>query len=238
MRPEKQWEIDAVAMLIIGLSISILAGAGATLILKQSVADLRVTDEKFYSFVISSVFFQGVALALTHVFLRQHGVAWREFLGLFDPGWRRALVLGLITAVAVLPLALGLNALSKLAIERFQPEATLQPTLQVLHIAVTVPRRICMGFTAIIMAPLVEEILFRGIAYKALRERGHPRLALVASSVLFGLIHVNLMTLVPLTVLGIVFALLYERTGNLLAPVAAHSLFNAINFSYFLHAAK
>jgi len=33
-------------------------------------------------------------------------------------------------------------------------------------------------------------------------------------------------------------AILYEKTGALLAPIAAHSIFNAINFSYFIYTAK
>ena len=66
----------------------------------------------------------------------------------------------------------------------------------------------------------------------------HPRLALVLSSILFGLIHVNLMTFVPLTLFAVVLALLYERTGTLLAPMAAHAFFNAINFYLFILTAK
>lgn len=221
-------------MLIIGMCISILAGAGATMLLKQHWPDLQATDQKFYGFLISSVFFQGIALALLHTFLRQHDVTWGEFLGWPDPEWRHAVRLGLLTAVAVLPVALGLNKLSQMAIELFVPEATPQPTLQVLQIAVSLPRRICFAFSAIVLAPLVEELLFRGIAYRVIRDRGYPRLALAVSAVLFGLIHVNLMTFLPLTLFAVVLGVLYERTGTLLAPIAAHALFNAINFFLFL----
>jgi len=208
------------------------------MMLKSQLPELKLTDQRFYSFVISSLFFQGIALALVHTFLRQHEVAWREFLGLQDPGWRRAVLQGFITAVVVVPVALGVNKLCELGLQWFEREVIPQPTLQVLEIAVSVPRRICFGFSAIILAPLVEEILFRGIAYKALRDRGYPRVALAVSSILFGLIHVNLLTFIPLTAFAVVLALLYERTGTLLAPIAAHSLFNAINFSLFLATSK
>lgn len=225
-------------MLIIGISLGLVAGAAATMVLKHQLPNLSAADYKFYSFVISSVFFQGMTLVLVNTFLRQHGVGWREFLGLPDPDMRRAIGLGLVTALVVIPLALGLNELCKRGLEWLQQEVAPQPTLQVLQMAGSIPRRICFGFSAIVLAPIVEEILFRGIAYKALRDRGWPRFALVMSSVLFGLIHVNLMTFLPLTAFAVVLALLYERTGTLLAPMAAHAFFNAVNFTLFLMTAK
>ncbi|HOB32537.1 MAG TPA: CPBP family intramembrane metalloprotease, partial [Verrucomicrobiota bacterium] len=49
-----------------------------------------------------------------------------------------------------------------------------------------------------------------------------------------GVIHANLKTFIPLTVLALVMTLLYERTGNLLAPIATHATFNAVNFIYLI----
>jgi len=43
--------------------------------------------------------------------------------------------------------------------------------------------------------------------------------------------HMNLITFVPLTILALVLTALYERTGNLLAPIATHALFNGMNFT-------
>lgn len=217
-------------MLIIGISISILAGAGATLILKQSLAGLRATEMKFFSFLISSIFFQGVALALTHAFLRQHDVTWREFFGLPNPYWPRVLGLGCFIGLLVVPPALALKAVSEHAVRAVTHDATPQVAMQVLQIAVSLPKQICFAFATIFLAPLVEEILFRGIAYKAIRDRGHPQLALAASAILFGIIHLNAPILIPIIMLGVVLALLYERSGTLLAPITAHATFNAVNF--------
>jgi membrane protease YdiL (CAAX protease family) len=238
VRPEKPWQVELVGMLIIGLSFSILASAGAIGFLKQSIPGLRPDAEKFYSFLISSVFFQGVSIALLHVFLRQHGVRWAEFLGLPHPDWTRAVAIGVLTGIVVVPAALGLKKLSEMALHLFDAEAATQLPLQVLQVAGSVPQRIAFGIGTIVLAPLVEELLFRGVAYKAIRERGYPRLALAFSSLLFGIIHVNVPTLVPLTAFAIVLGLLYERTGTLLAPIAAHAMFNAINFGLFLYSAK
>jgi membrane protease YdiL (CAAX protease family) len=90
------------------------------------------------------------------------------------------------------------------------------------------------GIAAILIAPAAEEILFRGILYPAIKERGWPRTALIGTSLLFGAIHGHLPSFVALSFLGLVFALLYDRTSNLLAPILAHSTFNAVNFFLFI----
>jgi membrane protease YdiL (CAAX protease family) len=109
-----------------------------------------------------------------------------------------------------------------------QPEE--QPSVHALRVAVSWWNRVALGTAAILLAPVAEEILFRGILYPAIKQAGFPRLALWGTSVLFALVHVNLVTFVPLAVLALVLTALYERTNNLLAPITAHAMFNALNF--------
>ncbi len=87
-----------------------------------------------------------------------------------------------------------------------------------------------MGIATILIAPLGEEIIFRGILYPAIKRTGRPQLALWSTALLFGAIHANLASFVPLTLLAVVLVGLYEYTGNLLACFAVHGLFNAVNF--------
>ncbi len=235
MRPATIWNAEAVAMLILGMSLSVFAGALATGVVKDQWPKLPAADQKYYAFILSTLFFQGAALGLTGRFLRQHQMRWREFFGWPDPGWRRAVAIGVLTAMLAVPLANTLNDGCRRFIEWLQrAAATPQPSIQVLQMIATLPRRVWFGLFSIVLAPLAEEILFRGIAYKWLHDCGWPRFALVASSLLFGAVHVNLMTLLPLTIFGGVLALLYKRTGLLIAPVIAHAVFNAINFTWFL----
>ena len=90
--------------------------------------------------------------------------------------------------------------------------------------------RVCLGVTTILLVPLAEELLFRGVIYPTVKQSGYPRLALWGTSLVFGAIHLDLAILVPLTFLAVALTLLYERTNNLLAPITVHSLFNAANF--------
>jgi hypothetical protein len=72
--------------------------------------------------------------------------------------------------------------------------------------------------------------LFRGILYPAIKQAGFPRIALWSTVLLFAAVHLNAVTFLPLAVLALILTALYERTDNLLAPITAHALFNALNF--------
>ncbi len=89
---------------------------------------------------------------------------------------------------------------------------------------------------ALVLAPIGEEIFFRGIIQSALRRLVLPRhdsyrhrwFAILAAGTLFGLAHIsNLRDVLPLAAFGIILGYLYERTGSLYVPILVHMLFNA-----------
>jgi membrane protease YdiL (CAAX protease family) len=85
-----------------------------------------------------------------------------------------------------------------------------------------------------IVAPVCEEILFRGYIFTALRNwRGTMPAALI-TALLFGGVHVGsapVLDLVPLAGLGFGLCLLYRYTGSLYPSIVAHSLNNSLAFS-------
>jgi membrane protease YdiL (CAAX protease family) len=235
VQSEKQWDLEAVLLLGAGLMVSLSAGALANLALLRLFSDLTVSQQKFYGFLIGSVSLQVVGLTLIHFFLRQHALSWMEFLGLKRPGLGRAIALGVAVVVVALPLTLGLNKACEILLTQLAGKAEAQPSMKILEISISLPQRLYFAFTAIVLAPLLEEILFRAILYRGIKQRGHPRLALFGSALLFATIHLSLLTFVPLAVLAIILALLYDKADNLMAPIVAHSLFNAANFILYLY---
>lgn len=83
-----------------------------------------------------------------------------------------------------------------------------------------------MAVAAVIAAPLCEEIVFRGYFYPVLKKFGGVRAATVCSALVFACAHGNLTALLPLFIFGGVLVFLYEKTGSLWAPIAAHFCFN------------
>lgn len=79
---------------------------------------------------------------------------------------------------------------------------------------------------ACVVAPVVEETIFRGFLYPALRQFTDAPFAALFTAVLFGAVHSSLAGLVPLAALGVILVLAYEWSRGLALPIAIHALFN------------
>jgi membrane protease YdiL (CAAX protease family) len=83
---------------------------------------------------------------------------------------------------------------------------------------------------AAVSAPIVEEVFFRGLLYRSLRNRLSVLPAALLAGALFGLVHIAsypLETLPVKAAFGVIACLLYERTGSLLPGIGLHSLVDA-----------
>jgi membrane protease YdiL (CAAX protease family) len=83
--------------------------------------------------------------------------------------------------------------------------------------------------SVVILAPIAEEVFFRGVVFNAWLREGGRRWAFIGSAVLFAAIHLSLVSLLPIFILGLFLAWVYERTGSLLAPIAMHATVNGIS---------
>jgi membrane protease YdiL (CAAX protease family) len=90
---------------------------------------------------------------------------------------------------------------------------------------------------ACVVAPIVEELLFRGFLFNALLRYTPVWLAVVLCGALFGLAHNqpgNLGALAPLAAVGMVLATIYYRSGSLVAAMLAHASFNSLTVATVL----
>lgn len=79
---------------------------------------------------------------------------------------------------------------------------------------------------AVIIAPIAEEILFRGVLYPWLKKFGSQKWALLGNALIFSAFHFHLPSFLPLAMLGLLLALVYEYSGSLAACITFHALFN------------
>jgi len=95
-------------------------------------------------------------------------------------------------------------------------------------------------FGAVVVAPILEEMFFRGLLLPALvKWLGRPGWAVIVSGVLFGLIHAPVQASVaPLTIFGLILAVAYLRSGTLALPILIHGLFNARTVVWILSGAE
>lgn len=82
---------------------------------------------------------------------------------------------------------------------------------------------------AVILAPIAEELVFRGLTFRRMREYTGFWPAALVSAALFGLYHMNLGQGIYAFIFGILLAAVYDRFQNLLAPVLIHFAANALS---------
>ncbi len=146
-------------------------------------------------------------------------------LGLRPPGVRDV-AWGLGGALAMIVVAIATGALQD-AIFHLRADE-----VQVQWLRATRGTMIA-GFVllACVGAPVFEELIFRGFAFNALLRYTPAWLAVLLSSALFGIAHLlpgNAGAIAPLAAGGVVLALVYYRTGSLIASMITHATFNAV----------
>lgn len=85
--------------------------------------------------------------------------------------------------------------------------------------------------TGIIIAPLVEEIFFRGFIYTGLREKYGWIAAALVSAGLFALAHIQPLSMPPIFLMGLIFAYLYQRTESIWPAVIMHFATNTLGLA-------
>jgi len=133
---------------------------------------------------------------------------------------------GLVTFCISVPLLAGLG-LGWLALLDWLHIAYDRQSLVDLFAHAESPRQLALLLTlAVVLAPLTEELVFRAGLFRYFHRRLPRWLALLVPALLFGASHMNLASLPQLVLLGVIFSLAYERTGNIAVPMFAHALFN------------
>lgn len=231
MLPEKTWKTESVLRLMLGVFSSLCVGVLMVGALTHFGAGWTKEQTKLMSMIIITLAFHGAALIWIKLFLRGENTSWSDAFGFRLPGLPRAIGFALLSGILVLPIAWGLQQLSTLLMEAGNLNPKPQQVVQEMQKGNVSPfQQVYLAFVALIAAPVVEEMLFRGILYPTIKQAGHRKLALWGTSILFALTHQNIPAFLPLVFFAMILTLLYEETGNLLAPIIAHSCFNTANF--------
>jgi membrane protease YdiL (CAAX protease family) len=150
-----------------------------------------------------------------------------EWLGLQWSGWR-ALFWLCPLSVACMWGGVGLiqyggymNWIESMGVE------PMQETVKLIRESKDGVLLFCMGSAALLVAPVCEEIVFRGYCYPVLKKYAGARVSLMITSLVFACAHGNLASALPLFLLGGVLVVVYEKTRSIWAPIGVHFCFNA-----------
>ncbi len=94
---------------------------------------------------------------------------------------------------------------------------------------------VALGFSAIIVAPITEEITFRGFLYNVLRQRCGIITGTLVSSLFFSVIHISLVQEPALFLFGCLQCYLFEKTNSIVVPIIFHMCFNALSVCFIIN---
>ena len=172
----------------------------------------------------------GTALATLATAIVAIKLWWRESVWELSVNGKDAVRLtmaGLIAAAALAIFNTAFDSLDKLLL----PEPTLIEEVFRSYARAAVKSNAIAPFMfwMVLLAPVAEELFFRGVIYRVSKEYMPVALAALFSAAIFAMFHVHPRMMLPVFVGGIIFAYLYERTKALLPCMVAHSVVNFIS---------
>jgi membrane protease YdiL (CAAX protease family) len=154
-----------------------------------------------------------------------------RLFGLRRLGFRRVAAAAGAAMVVVLPVVLVVSHWSSGMLTEIWPDMEPQEAVDLFLNSDDPASRLILAVTAVVVAPLVEELIFRGFIYGVLKRFTDGIFAALATSALFAVAHFHLGSALPLMVLALGFTAAYERTGSLLVPMVMHAVFNTITLA-------
>lgn len=161
---------------------------------------------------------------VTAIVIRRASIS--SWLGLHWPAWRLGILLAPASLLFMWIILSGLKIAGYVQWMESLGVETTQETVKLLQQSQDPLIVGLMIFAAVVAAPLCEEIVFRGYLYPVLKKFSGIVPATLCSSLVFAAAHGNLTSLLPLFIFGGVLVFLYEKTGSIWAPIAAHFCFN------------
>jgi len=156
-------------------------------------------------------------------------------LGVSFAGGGTNAIRGLFGYVAIVPLARLAAAGAVYVSDALGHEVPTHPVIEEIGSA-TGSTVVMLVLVAAVVAPIAEEVFFRGFLYATIRDRWGMLPGMVTSALLFAVVHKGLPNQAVTFVMGLLLAAYYERAGSLVVPVVAHALFNGVQLAFVLAA--
>lgn len=179
--------------------------------------------------VVNSLVFQVIIglIVVGYIVLRK--IPLRDFFGWQREPFLRSLGRSAFLVAGIFPLLILLS-------EWLSPSTEAQQnTVKFFRDDATLSGRIWLAVMAVVVAPLVEEIIFRGVLYRIFRTYFGRIAALFFTAALFAAIHGNAPTFIPLMLLAIVLTIGLERSGSLMVCILGHAIFNAVSLLLLIY---
>ena len=157
----------------------------------------------------------------------------RAFLGRRGSAWV-AFKKGLLYGIAAIPPVIVISMCVNTALETLGLETQQQAVFDWLtDDTMSLGIRLFLMASAVLIAPISEELLFRGILFNVLLKKRPFIFAALLSGFYFALVHLHMPTFLPLLALSVAFSAGYAATGSIITPIIMHTLFNLSSLIFY-----
>jgi len=203
--------------------------------MKDPPAEIPVEQAERNLLMMQGVLFHGVGLLLILLLLRKCRIDWSTAFGLQSGGLLRQAGWGMLILIGTMPIILSFNIAAHVVMAWWGVEPQIQDVTRVISGASGWLEKSYFIMLAVILAPVVEEMIFRGLILPALSQIIGVRGALVGTAMLFSLVHgFYLPAFFVFFILSVAFSLAYIYRGSLIVPITMHALFNGLTMSVLI----
>jgi len=182
-----------------------------------------------------TILMHGIIITAVENLRRKHKLSYKECFSTPQLSLPVALKHALLFYIALIPPIIFVAAAANGILSHFNVPLESQQILKIFS-ETTTPlwMRSTTILLAVVMAPIIEETIFRGIALPIAIKHTSPIMAIFATSAIFALIHGNLQAIAPLFILATGLAVAYIYTRSLIVPIAMHAIFNTASLILYI----
>lgn len=212
--PEVPWTLPDVTWAV-ALSIGIVL---ALAFVENVAQDQGLGVDPSWTVVFGTIL---LLIPVWYFAIHKHRASWAD-LGLrrFHPG-------AVAAGCGLMLLSLLFNIIYAAFLSLFNLQ--IQPDFDLIFASSSFPWLLFLG--GAIIAPFVEEVFFRGFVFSGLSQRWEWKRAMLGSAVLFAIAHILPTSILPIFILGIIFAFLYRLSGSIWPAILMHMLTNTLALS-------
>lgn len=225
--PKVGWSIwDALKVIILfiffGYIISIIEGVILSPIFPSMKANERIVsiaNTTIMDFIAMSMVFYFAILRYKNK-IRDLGLSLKNFF--------KNIYYGLLGYISVIPVLVATLIITVLFLDLIKYRPTPQPILEIFLEEEKEGVLTYLSLFVAVAGPVMEEIFFRGFLYNAIKKETGIKSAIFISAILFSFLHAHVIGFLPILILGVSLAYLYERTGSLIPSITVHVIHNLI----------
>lgn len=214
------WDVAKVAILFLFF--------GYIMIMVESVL-VRIApvirDDNFRMIFNSSVL-DALAVVLILYFAVIERKEKLEAVGVSLKNFTRNVFYGIVAYIAIIPVLVAALAVIAVVVNAIKYVPQKQPVVELFLKEKNASFLFYTSLFAAVAGPVIEELFFRGFMYNAFKKRIGVFAAMVVTAGAFAALHAHAVGFVPIMILGMLLAYMYEKTGTLVSSITVHAIHN------------